>query len=212
MPALTTEGIILKRTNFGEADRVLTVFTDRFGKISVIARGVRKITSRRAGNVEVLNRVKLQLFKGKNYTLTEAESLETFAKLKENLTLSTSAFHVLELVDRLTAESQKTPHIFELTVAILRILEKNPRQIFIRAYEVKLLALLGFWGIGAIRELDQELKVLLEKLENLSWDLIEEIEINQEQAIALEQVMRYYIEKILESGLKSIDVLKKLKT
>src|SRR3989344_2903487 len=99
MPALTTEGLILKRKNFGEADRVLTVLTPRLGKISIIARGVRKITSRRAGNIEVLNRTKLHLFKGKNYTLTEAESLETFNKLKSNLTLSTVALHIIELVD-----------------------------------------------------------------------------------------------------------------
>src|SRR3989338_10556742 len=130
MPAVTTEGLRLKMSNFGEADRVITVLTDRFGKISVVAKGVRRITSRRSGNVELLNRVKLHLFKAKNYTLTEAESIETFAKIKENLTLSTTAFHVIELVDRLTREEQKNIQIYSLTVSILQILEKNPRQIY----------------------------------------------------------------------------------
>ncbi|MBI2593599.1 DNA repair protein RecO, partial [Candidatus Daviesbacteria bacterium] len=78
MPSVAVEGIILKRTNFGEADRMLTVLTKNLGKITVIARGVRKITSRRAGNVELLNVVKLGLFKGKGYTLTEAQSVQTF--------------------------------------------------------------------------------------------------------------------------------------
>ena len=63
MPSVTVEGLILKRANFGEADRMLTILTKNLGKISVVARGVRKITSRRAGNVELLNLVKIGLKK-----------------------------------------------------------------------------------------------------------------------------------------------------
>lgn len=211
MPAVTTEGLILKRSNFGEADRVLTVLTDRYGKISVIAKGVRKITSRRSGNVELLNRVKLHLFKAKNYNLNEAESLETFPNIKKNLTLSTTAFHVIELVDRLTPEDQKNPRLYHLTLAALQILEKNPRQIFIRAFEVKILAILGFWSIDAIRDLDKMTKDLLETLEYSSWEQIGQLKINEEEAVALERILRYYLEKILESKLKSIKVLKQLK-
>lgn len=211
MPAVTTEGLILKRHNFGEADRVLTVLTDRYGKISVIAKGVRRITSRRAGNVEVLNRVKLHLFKAKNYNLSEAESLDTFSSLKENLTLSTTAFHIIELTDRLTPEEQKNPQLYELVVSILRILEKNPRQIFVRAFEVKILSLLGFWGVGGIRDISPEIGAILEKLEYDSWERIGEINISPEQSRALEQILRFYLEKILESSLKSANVMRDLK-
>lgn len=211
MPTLTTEGLILKRKNFGEANRVLTVLTDRLGKISIIAKGVRRITSRRAGNIEVLNRVKLHLFKAKNYTLSEAESLETFSNLKGNLTLSTISFHIIELVDRLTVEEQKNNDLYNLTLGILRLLETHPRQIFIRAFEVKILSLLGFWSLQAIEGVDIETKNLLEKLHRSSWQQIEQLEISQDQAIALERILRYYIEKILESGLKSVKVLNKLK-
>lgn len=212
MPSVTTEGLILKRKNFGEADRVLTVLTDRYGKISVIAKGVRRITSRRAGNIEVLNRVKLHLFKSvKNYNLSEAESIETFSKLKENLTLSTLAFHIIELVDKLTAEEQKNSQVFNLTIEILNLLEQNPRQIFLRAYEVKLMSLLGFWSIDAIKDLNLEIKALLENLEYESWDKIALINLNSEQAIALERILRYYIERIIESSLKSVTVLRKLR-
>jgi hypothetical protein len=211
VPAVTTEGLILKRRDFGEADRVLTVLTDRYGKISVIARGVRKITSRRAGNIEVLNRVKLHLFKAKSYTLSEAESLDTFRVLKENLTLSTTAFHIIEIVDRLTPEEQKNPQLYDLVVSTLKIMEDNPRQIFIRSFEVKILSLLGFWSERAVYDLNPEVKGLLEKLAYGSWTEIASIDIKEEQSIALEQVMRHYLEKVLESGLKSVKVLKDLK-
>lgn len=211
MPAVTSEGLILKRKDFGEADRVITALTARYGKITIIARGVRKISSRRAGNVEVLNLVKLHLFKGKNYTLTEAESSETFPKLKGNLILSTTAFHILELVDRLIPEEQKNDRLFELTVAVLKILEQNPRQIFVRAFEVKLLSLLGFWGEETIHDLDHETVYLLDQLEKKPWQEISKIEFKGEQAIALEKVLRYYIERVLESSLKSARVMEKLK-
>ncbi len=211
MPAVTTEGLILKRSNFGEADRILTVLTDRFGKISVIAKGVRRITSRRAGNVEVLNRVKLHLFKAKNYNLTEAESIETFRKLKENLTLSTTAFHVLELTDKLVAEEQKNTQLYSLVIAILQILEKNPRQIFLRAFEVKILAMLGFWSPDAISDLSNEDRNILEQLEYSSWEQIGRIEIPPEQSGSLEKTLKAYLEKTIESKLRSMNVMSQLK-
>lgn len=211
MPAVTTEGLIIKRSNFGEADRVLTALTDRYGKVTIIARGVRKITSRRAGNIELLNRVKLHLFRGRGLTLTEAEAIETFQTLKSNLTLSTVAFHVIEVVDRLVPVNQKNASLYNLVVGVLQVLEKNPRQIFIRAFEVKILSLLGFWSIEAVSEVNSDIKKILETLQYDSWDQIAGLNINQEQAIALENVMRYYIEKTLESSLKSVRVLSKMK-
>lgn len=211
MPSLITEGLILKRKDFGEADRILTALTDRYGKISIVARGVRKITSRRAGNIELLNRVKLHLFKAKSYTLTEAESIETFPTIKSTLTLSTNAFHILELVDRLIVEEQSNKSLYDLTVAILQLLENNPRQIFMRAYEVKMLSLLGFWSSNAVQDLDPSLQKIVFDMEYLSWQQIEQMQIDQSQAMALESIMHSYIEKILEGSLKSMSVLKKLK-
>ena len=211
MATITTEGIVLKRRDFGEADRVLTALTKQHGKISIIARGVRRITSRRAGNIELLNRVKLHLFKAKNYTLTEAEAIETFPRLKSNITLSTTVFHIIELVDRLVAENQINPFVYDLTVTILKILEKNPRQIFIRSFEVKLLSLLGFWSPNAIHDLSDETRKLLTDLEQKSWGEINQIRLNEAKAQNLEMLMRSFIEKTIESNLKSVQVMKKIK-
>ena len=133
-----TEGIILKRRDFGEADRILTVFTLSRGKISVLAKGVRRITSKRGGNVELLNRVIIYLYQGKGMPiLTEAESIETFSKIKEDLTLSTYAYHLIELIDKLTAENQENRVLYEHLVKVRKKLEKNPRQILIIAFEIK---------------------------------------------------------------------------
>lgn len=211
MGSITTEGVILKRKNFGEADRVVTIITKQYGKISVVAKGVRRITSRRAGNIEVLNRVKLHLFKAKSFNLQEAEAIQVYPQIKENLTLVATAFHVVELVDRMVAEDQFNPLVYSLVVAILELLEKNPRQIFLRAFEVKLLSVSGFWSINALPHLPKGMIKLLEQLEHLSWNQINELSLSEEEALFLENILRQYIERVLEANLKSIQVMRQLR-
>lgn len=190
---------------------MVTIITKQYGKISVVAKGVRRITSRRAGNIEVLNRVKLHLFKAKSFNLQEAEAIQVYPQIKENLTLATTAFHVLELVDRMVAEDQFNPLVYSLVVAILELLEKNPRQIFLRAFEVKLLSVSGFWSINALPHLPKEMIKLLEQLEHLSWNQINEISLSEEEALFLENILRQYIERVLEANLKSIQVMRQLR-
>lgn len=214
MQGFRTEGIILKRKNFGEADRILTVFTRQRGKISVLAKGVRRITSRRAGNVELLNRVIMFLHQTKGMPiLTEAKSIDTYPKLKGDLTLSTYTFHIIELVDKLTAENQENPLLYEMLAEVLSRLSKKPRQIFIRAFEAKILSNLGFISfMREIREIGEIDKIggVLERLEVSTWGEIEEIKINGKEAMELERVLRYHLERVIEGQLKSRRFLKKL--
>ncbi len=205
MLGFKTEGIILKRRDFGEADRILTVFSLHRGKITVLAKGVRRITSRRGGNVELLNRVQMYLHPGKNFLiLTEAVALDTFQKLKDDLTLSTYSFHILELVDKLTAENQENRILYEHLVEVLKRLSRKPRQILIRAFEVKILSNLGFDTFRAYTS-----KVSAQ-LENSLWDEIEKLKIEEKQALELEQTLRYTIERVIEGKLKSRQFLKRL--
>jgi len=208
MPSLTVEGIILKRSNFGEADRMLTILTKNLGKISVVARGVRKITSRRAGNVELLNLVKIGLFKGKGYTLTEAQSIETFPRIKSNLA---GGFHILELVNKFLPENDPNFRVYDLIVLTLKTFERNPRQLILRAFEIKFLNMLGFFSTRAIPGVDLKTKELIETLDNKPISEIELMEVDSEKIVALEKVLRYYLEDVLESKLKSNSVMKGLK-
>lgn len=213
MRSFKTEGIILKRRNFGEADRILTVFTPHRGKISVLAKGVRRITSRRGGNVELLNRVMIYLYQGKGMPiLTEASSLDTFGKLKEDLILSTYGYHILELVDKLTAENQGNRGLYEHLVEVLKRLSRNPRQILVRAFEAKILSSLGFISFPNPGMAPKSPSVIVNKilgqLESMRWDEIEKIEINEKEALELERVLRYHVERVIEGSLKSRKFLK----
>ena len=211
MPNFSTEGIVLKHSNFGEADRILTILTPFKGKIKVVAKGVRRITSRRAGNVEPLNIVKIQLFQGKGMMiLTEAITIQSFSKLKENLLLSAYSSHIMEIADRLLPEDQPNRPVYNLLIATFSLLNEHPRQIFIRAYEVKILTLLGFWSEQEVQT-SEEIKGLLRQLQQLDFSEINELQVLEVQMVEVERILRYYMEKVLESPLRSIQVIQSLK-
>lgn len=114
------KGIILKRTNFKELDRILTVFTEELGKISIMAAGVRKITSRRSPHIELFNVSSLTLHKTKGFPiLTEAHTIESFSEVKEDLTRIGFAYHICELVDGLCPEAQENQKVFALLYSTL---------------------------------------------------------------------------------------------
>lgn len=109
------EAIILKRRNVGETDRILTVFTKEYGKLRVIAKGIRRITSRRAPHLEVFSRVTIMLHRGKNLDIvTEADMIEGYQELRKNLTLVNGCYYCCELVDLLLPEKQEHRDVYAL--------------------------------------------------------------------------------------------------
>ena len=147
MRSYKTEGIVIKRRNFGESDRIITVFSKQYGKIQVKAVGVRKINSRRSPHIELLNQSLFTLYKGRNISLlTEVSSLENFAEIKENLTKVGFAYHICELIDGLCAENQEHPDIFDLLQTTLQRMTTSEDLTFvIHEFEIELLTKLGFY-------------------------------------------------------------------
>jgi len=149
MRSFKTEGIVIRRKNFREADRIVTIFTKSRGKIKIKASGVRKITSRRSPHIELLNYSIFNLHQSPSSTslpvLTEVESLENFSVLKKDLKRMGVAFHFCELVDSLCAENQENEEIFNLLQQALTTISKhNDLDLVSYRFELKLLKLLGF--------------------------------------------------------------------
>src|SRR5881628_1264153 len=79
-----SEAVIIKRSNLGEADKILTIFTPNFGKLRVVAKGVRKVTSRLAGHVELFTRSQMLLAKGRNLDIvTQSETMDAFRPMHD---------------------------------------------------------------------------------------------------------------------------------
>lgn len=110
-----TEGIVLRRTDFGEADRLLTVLTPERGKLRLVAKGARKPSSRKSGHVELFAHSQLLVAVGHDLDIiTQAETIEPFVGLRRDLLRTTYAYYLAELVDAFLAEHDENRPMFDL--------------------------------------------------------------------------------------------------
>lgn len=141
-----TEGVILKRSDFGEADRLLTIYTPDRGKLRVIAKGVRKTTSRKSGHVELFVRSRLLLARGRNMDIvTQAEMVQPFLGLRDDLVRVSYACYAGELLDAFTTEAEENQPLYDLLLDVLGWIEQETDlDRAMRCYELRLLNLAGF--------------------------------------------------------------------
>ncbi len=141
------DAVVLRHSDYGEADRLLTLFTRQLGKTRVLAKGARKIASRKAGHIEPFTYARLQLAKGRDMLiLTQAHTVEAYQPLREDLILTSQASYVLELLDRFTYQDEtENSALFRLlTETLARLAAKADPWLVIRYYEMRLLDHLGF--------------------------------------------------------------------
>lgn len=140
------EAVVLRRIDFGEADRVLVILTRERGKLPVVAKGIRRITSRMAGHLELFTHVEIQLAKGANLdVVTQADTRNAFRRLREDLDRAATAYLVVELVDALTEEGIEQPELFELVLTTFRALETTDDTRLVAAhYQLRMLDVAGF--------------------------------------------------------------------
>ena len=140
------EAVVLRRIDFGEADRVLVLYTRERGKLPVVAKGVRRMSSRMAGHLELFTQSELMLAKGANLdVVTQAETRNAFRPVREDLTRTSTAYLIAELADALTEEAMEQPELFDLLTATLRALgtTDDPRLVAAH-YQLRLLDVAGF--------------------------------------------------------------------
>jgi DNA repair protein RecO (recombination protein O) len=140
------EAIVLHHRDWGEADRFLRLYTLERGKISAIAKGARKLRSRKAGHLEPFTRVSLQLASGRDlFIVTQAETIDAFLPLRENFLLTNYGAYVVEVVDRFTYDVEENRGVYRLLADTLARLctPVNP-ELVVRYFELRLLDMIGF--------------------------------------------------------------------
>lgn len=153
------EGIVIKRRNIGEADKLLTVFTREYGKKVVIAKGVRRLFSRRAPHLELFSHVRLLLHHGKTFDLiTEVVTIQPFPTLRTRLERISYGYIVLELTERLTAENQEAPLVFERLVNYISVLNDHKTQRSEAALALSTFKMFILEELGFIHRLDTTTK------------------------------------------------------
>lgn len=142
-----TQAIILRRHDYGEADRILTLLTPDHGKLRAIAKGARKLTSRLNGHLELYSRVALLIAHGKDlHVVSQAEQLEAFLPLHGDLLRGAYAHYLAELTDRFSEDEETHTPFFILLNAALSWLcaPETDLALAVRYFELRLLRLSGF--------------------------------------------------------------------
>ncbi len=166
MRSYTDEGIVIKRHNLGEADKLITLFSKSHGKITLMARGVRKLASKRAGSIDLFNLIKFHAVSGRGEidTLTEVQLITDFSGWKKHLGRVNIAYQLCEMIDKLTPDRQSHPEIYNILFASLSQISTLgvDWELKIKNYKLKILTALGYWH--ADKKHDGDLNDLIESL------------------------------------------------
>lgn len=139
-------GVVLRTWKLGEADRIVVILTPDHGKVRAVAKGVRKTRSRFGARLEPLAHVSLQLYAGRGEldTVTQAEGIDQFRAIREDLERFSRAAAMLETVDLLAMDREPNPALYRMLVGALRTLADSPAPLVVPGFFLKLLALEGF--------------------------------------------------------------------
>ncbi|MCK6580941.1 MAG: DNA repair protein RecO [Anaerolineae bacterium] len=142
-----TPALILKRFDLGEADRVLTILTPAHGKLEVVAKGARKLTSPRTGHVELFTRAEMLINSGRELGIVvQAEMVRPYLALRDDLVRGASAGYAAEITDRFVSPGETyPPALFNLLDAAFARIDGDPDpRLALRYFEMHLLDLAGF--------------------------------------------------------------------
>ncbi len=164
--AYTSEGVVLVRKNYGEADRILTVFSKDFGKLPLMAKSVRRPASRKRGGIEVFSHIKFQAVSGKGMDLiTEVEVINSFNEIRADLNKVSVSYYFCEVVGKITNEKETNREVFLILLKYLnRLISENKLKTLRNEFAREVLVTLGFWPQGqALPRPDDKLQEVIEK-------------------------------------------------
>jgi DNA repair protein RecO (recombination protein O) len=139
-------GVVLRTYKLGEADRILAILTRGHGKVRAVAKGVRKTKSRFGGRLEPASHVDLLLYEGRGELdiVSQAETVDHFRPLRDDLDRLGQAIAMLEAADQLSLEREPNSRLYDMLVGALRTLADRHAPLVVPAFLLKALALEGF--------------------------------------------------------------------
>lgn len=141
-----SRAIVLRHRRLGDADRIVTFLSENRGKIDAVAKGALRPRSKLAGHLEPVMHVEVLLAHGRNLDIvTQAQTIEGFPELHDDLELLTTAIYFTELADRFTVERAEARSLYELLHAsLVRLARGDGLQLVTRRFELELLHETGF--------------------------------------------------------------------
>lgn len=148
MPLCKTPAIVLRSISYGEADKIVTLYTLDFGKIKGMAKGAKRSRKRFGNTLEIGSYVTATFFEKETsdlVRLSHCDLIRPFASLREDMHRLAWASYFIELVNELTAEKIKNKELFQLLLAFLELVDQGIlKEEIQRVFEVRILANLGY--------------------------------------------------------------------
>jgi DNA repair protein RecO (recombination protein O) len=148
MPPYKEQGIVLRSSKLGEADKIVTIMTQGSGKVRAVAKGIRKTTSRFGARLEPFTHVNLMLYRGRGSldTVTQAEIIASHRGIRDDLACFAAGETMLEAVDKVAEEHERNVRLALLLLSGLRALDRRPTDpaAVAESFLLKLLSLSGF--------------------------------------------------------------------
>ena len=139
------QGIVLRTWRLGESDRIVNLLTERHGKVRAVVKGVRKTKSRFGARLEPMVHCSLLFYEGRELDIvTQAEVVELFRPVREDLSRLAKASSLLEATDQLAQERHANPRLFVMLLGGLRALAAHDSALLVPAFFLKLLSTEGF--------------------------------------------------------------------
>jgi DNA repair protein RecO (recombination protein O) len=137
--------IVLRTYKLGEADRIVVLMTRDRGKVRSVAKGVRRTTSKFGSRTEPGSHVQVQLHEGRGELdiITQAETVEPYHRTRADLSRLSRASSLLEAVDQIAQERERTPRLFDMLAGGLRTIDSSNPPMVCAAFYLKLLAVEG---------------------------------------------------------------------
>ena len=142
-----TRGIVLKTFKLGEADKIITIISEKQGKVAAVAKGVRRTKSRFGARLEPFTNVNLIIHKGRNLsTITNADIIKVYDGVTGDLDRIDYGYAMLELVEKLSVEDQSDPRVYKMLAKALDLLSRTDdgKRLVLSTFDIKLLAFSGF--------------------------------------------------------------------
>jgi DNA repair protein RecO (recombination protein O) len=143
----SVQGIVLRSMDYGEGNKIISLFTPELGKVGVMARGAKKVKSRHAAVTQLFTYGDFVFFKQRGHmgSLNSAEIIEAHHALREDLHMSAHASYLVEMTDRMLGDEEGSTYIFEqLKSGLMAIEEGKDMQIVVHLYEMKMFELAGY--------------------------------------------------------------------
>lgn len=140
-----TEGIIIRVRDYGEADRIITLFTREHGKVQAIVKGCRKQKSKNRGVIQLFTYGDFVIYSGRNLdTVTQCQAKEVFGPIREDLDRMAYATYLVELLDGFVNPGDAHGDLFFLSLVCLHLLTVDDPELVIRTFEIRLMDTLGY--------------------------------------------------------------------